>query len=255
MSAMITLVQVGIDSPCHGHLCDQCMLCRTGECCRRDSPEQLPPPAWTGPIFGTLGVILEEAGKIECHACGEWFKSLPRHIFYRHRLWIEEYKELFDLNRTCSLVGSETKSKLSVALLRSRSQGKMLGSGLPTPEQLSQLIKGKNHRKQGLLAITNAAQKRSENSEWRAKISYAKTRSNPIRVCPQCSRPFKRTFRRKKYCSPLCGKAGAAAANKHPVLTSTCVRCGCKFDWQSHPSHLTRKYCSRLCGSKKGKGI
>jgi endogenous inhibitor of DNA gyrase (YacG/DUF329 family) len=35
----------------------------------------------------------------------------------------------------------------------------------------------------------------------------------------------------------------------HPWLTATCASCGKTFQWQPHPSHPLRRYCSRECGA------
>lgn len=233
--------------PCIGHPCDMCFLCQRGHCCRKDMPDYLPPSpgAWQGVIYGQIGVLNEENGKVECHCCGKVFKSLHSHIFRSHGLWSDEYRILFGLNATCNLLTSSTANILRGYLVRSRLQGKMLGNGhLPTPEQMSAIRKGRKARPQARLKYLEAAGKRVP---YGSKISAAKTANSPILICSQCGDQFKRTFKRKKYCSPECGRKGATDALRHPWLESACRECGKLFKWQPHPSAQARVYCSLGC--------
>lgn len=49
--------------------------------------------------FGFLGTLLYDdvEDKIQCHECGEWYKSVSAHISF-HGLRAREYKEKFELN-------------------------------------------------------------------------------------------------------------------------------------------------------------
>jgi predicted transcriptional regulator len=104
---------VAVAGDCAGHLCDDCGVCQGGTCCGRDRPDyQLPELGdWDGPFHGELGVLLEEEGKVQCHTCGNFFKSLGTHIRIQHDLLGDEYRALFGLNQGCGLVCGETAGR------------------------------------------------------------------------------------------------------------------------------------------------
>jgi hypothetical protein len=159
-------------------------------------------------------------------------------VFMKHGVWPDEYKVLFGLNLGCGLVGSGTKTKF-------QEHGKLMfiagkfrpGSGA-TPEQLSALNQGRKQSVQARKSYVVAARKRAENLQVGQKVSQARTRSNPIRVCPTCQSPFKRTWERKKYCSAECGREGANNALRHPWLPHTCAKCGKVFQRYFNGNHV-----------------
>jgi len=104
---MISLF-VATEGPCLGHLCDNCVMCKRGTCCRRDKPDyQLPEfGSWRGPVFGEPGILLDDGDKAECHICGKYFGHLGNHVVRGHFVWPEEYKVMFGLNAGTGLIGS-----------------------------------------------------------------------------------------------------------------------------------------------------
>lgn len=241
------LIEPTPNSPCWGHPCDGCHLCKKGRCCRKDMPDyKLPHPgSWDGPIYGEIGLLREADGKVECHICGTTFRSLPIHVFRKHGVWPDEYKILFGINVGTGLVCSSTAAAFRDHCRRLRADGRMSSGGIPrTPEQLSALLRGRRNRAQGLRTIKAAASKRPYYGD---KIAETKTKGAPWLLCPVCQKEFKRNHRRKKYCSPECGREGARIANRHPWYDSICQGCGVVFKWQPHPSHSQRLFCSREC--------
>lgn len=63
--------------------------------------------------FGYFGVILQSSrnGKIQCHICGELFKSVGRHVTHSHGITNEEYRELVGLNAYTPLVCENTSMR------------------------------------------------------------------------------------------------------------------------------------------------
>lgn len=64
--------------------------------------------------FGYMGVILQSSttGKIQCHLCGQMFKSVARHISHKHDIAIDDYKELVGLNKHTPLVCENTSKTI-----------------------------------------------------------------------------------------------------------------------------------------------
>lgn len=93
---------------CDGHPCDGCRRCRNGVCCRRDNPGWHRPQLgdWDGPIHGELGVLVadDDGNRLLCHACGQAYRSLGAHVVQAHQLLAFEYKAIFGLRATTSLL-------------------------------------------------------------------------------------------------------------------------------------------------------
>lgn len=50
-------------------------------------------------------------GKIICHICGRSYNKLGAHIVQRHKITVDKYRELFELNRKQSLTSEPLKIK------------------------------------------------------------------------------------------------------------------------------------------------
>jgi hypothetical protein len=177
------MLKLALEGDCVGHPCDNCWLCKRGRCCRKDLPDYKPPEPgdWESPYFGEMGVLCEIDGKVECHCCGKFYRSLHSHVFRSHGLWPDEYKVLFGLNASCNLISSETESKLREHIKVLLAEGKLvLRQGVPlTPEQLSAMLQGRKHSLQAKRNLTVAARKRAENPEYGQKVSHTKTKVTP----------------------------------------------------------------------------
>ena len=160
---------------CVGHDCDGCRTCRLGRCCKRDLPNYHMPElgSWEGPVWGTLGVLVDDGEHVQCHACGDWLRALGySHLWHVHGIWAAEYRAYFGLNTTQGLTGGATHALLTAHTLRLVAEGK-LQSGADalasaranfTAEQRSE-VGSRPHRLQQQLA----------EPQRRAKISDAHT--------------------------------------------------------------------------------
>lgn len=140
---MSSALVVADEGCCAGHLCDQCVWCRKGQCCRQDNPGYRLPTLgdWDGPIYGQLGQREIIGDTITCHICGESYRALGRHVWAKHNVTAEEYKHLFGLS-TRGLVAPVTREKLQK---KTPEQLVRLQAQLPvlTPEQLSAYTRGR----------------------------------------------------------------------------------------------------------------
>ena len=93
---------------CVGHPCDGCWRCRKGVCCRRDDPGWRRPQLgdWDGHVYGELGVLAvdEDGQRLMCHACGQTYRNLGAHVVQAHQLLAFEYKAIFGLRTSTSLL-------------------------------------------------------------------------------------------------------------------------------------------------------
>lgn len=108
-------LELAIEGCCKGHPCDNCKTCQSGHCCRRDNPGYKLPKLgdWNNPIYGQIGVLNDDGGKVECHICGGWFVRLNPHIWRAHDTTSREYKSLFGLRLQMGLVSSAHHDHLS----------------------------------------------------------------------------------------------------------------------------------------------
>lgn len=76
--------------------------------------------------------------KVQCHICGNWYKKLEAHVWPKHGLLADEYREEFGLNRNTPLASlgfREMKQEETIRLIK---EGKIpwpIPGGL-TPEEL-----------------------------------------------------------------------------------------------------------------------
>lgn len=62
-------------------------------------------------IPGKGEVAYDEQGRLICHICGRVYDKLTAHIKQYHKITPDEYKEMFELNRTFSLTSERFKEK------------------------------------------------------------------------------------------------------------------------------------------------
>lgn len=104
-------MELATEGPCAGHLCDNCATCRHGRCCKRDlGGYHLPDEGdWDGPIFGKIGVLNDDGGKLECHICGEWRRHLGCHLS-KHDVTADEYRAIFGLSSRTGLANDAIRA-------------------------------------------------------------------------------------------------------------------------------------------------
>lgn len=94
----------------------------------RPSPAQEPQ---ADPALPPLGVVVfsDDGTKVQCHACGRWFRALNTHMRL-HDLDAKGYKEMYGLPRTISMWPPSTKAKQRQAAL-DRDQGSIGRQHIP----------------------------------------------------------------------------------------------------------------------------
>lgn len=72
--------------------------------------------------FGFHGVIAEdsETGQQQCHVCGNWYELLSTHIFFKHNLISNDYRDEFGLLRSTALKSIKIRKKASETMLMLR---------------------------------------------------------------------------------------------------------------------------------------
>lgn len=69
------------------------------------------------PAFVPPGTVRREDGRVQCHLCGQWYRSVAAHL--RAHGWERAaYREAFGLERTESLEGSDTRARRATAMRR-----------------------------------------------------------------------------------------------------------------------------------------
>jgi hypothetical protein len=141
------MLEVATEGCCKGHKCDNCKTCQRGRCCRRDNPHyQLPKLGeWGGPIYGELGVLIDDGEKCECHICGGWFLSVGKHARTAHDVLAREYKALFGLRSRRGILADAQRARLRAVLAQGNGKARQLMAErgvYPTPEMLSAQFAG-----------------------------------------------------------------------------------------------------------------
>src|SRR2546430_4055715 len=80
---------------------------------RRLPPDPSAPDEWDGPVHGEPGVLAVEpdGGRVQCHACGRWFRFLASHVTQIHRLTADEYRAVFGLRTRTGLMSPAMKER------------------------------------------------------------------------------------------------------------------------------------------------
>ena len=149
---------------------------------RRPRSQQPTLGEWEGPIYGELGVLAVEpdGDRVQCHACGKWFRFLATHVWQRHVLTADEYRAIFGLKTTTGLMSPNLKQKRRELTAPILSQ--FFGAGIAVLRAMSDeewrgLHRGERWRLEGRLDPHNRAtwQKKMAKdgkcqSAWREKL-------------------------------------------------------------------------------------
>lgn len=102
---------------------------------------------WDGPVFGELGVLThdDEGIRIQCHACGRWYKLLGTHLVKMHGIDSDEYRAYFGLNMGTRLAGNALRQFQREHLSWGVKEQQQRVREMPRPELLRRLRIG--HRK------------------------------------------------------------------------------------------------------------
>lgn len=84
------------------------------------------PPLTVAPSnYGYIGVLLRnrETDKIQCHICGEWFKSVGSHSARKHKINSYEYRKTFSLPLCFPLCSRKLSGRKSEIILERMANG------------------------------------------------------------------------------------------------------------------------------------
>lgn len=149
-----------------------------------------------GPIHGELGSLAEDGDRLQCHLCGQWYRSLAAHVLQRHHLTAHEYRAAFGLSTSTALVGPSLVAVRRATGLRvlhqyTRMQDYVINL---SPEERSVIARG-----------------RAPRLETRRRLSAALRRQVAV-ACAVCGGTFEikisRARRPERHtCSPACRRA------------------------------------------------
>lgn len=146
---------------------------------------------WAGPIHGELGALTRADDRVQCHICGQFFRSLAAHVTQRHAVRACEYRALFGLNATTALVGPSLRAVRRETGCRVLTQYTQMRQHIATlsPEERSAQTRGR------IVPL-----------ETRRALSTMKRKPIPV-VCAICGKAFSlkasRAARRERH---TCGQ-------------------------------------------------
>ena len=80
------------------------------------------------PAYAPIGVVVRDGAYVQCHLCGDWFRSVLAHL--RSHGWDHlAYREAFGLERGQSLEGSETRARRAVSMQARRERDPLVRAG------------------------------------------------------------------------------------------------------------------------------
>ena len=181
---------------------------------------------------GTLEVDPVD-GRVRCHLCGCYFVSLGSHVYHKHKLLADDYRDLVSLNRGTALISAEFTERLRVTNIprfeRLQAEGKVLTFG-KDPVLLARA-----------LALSSAVMhERGHTIEGRRNVQEAISRDRGVANCVRCGEPFQLFHHLARYCA-ICRpthekELHAAGKRRRRALDQQgnipCARCGARFTRQ-----------------------
>lgn len=72
--------------------------------------------------YGYIGIVAEDykTGELQCHICGKWYELLCTHIYAKHHIDSEEYKEQFGLLTSTALKSMRIRKQHSKWMIEER---------------------------------------------------------------------------------------------------------------------------------------
>ncbi len=116
--------------------------------------------AWDVPIFGELGALTIFGNKVQCHACGEWYRSVGNHSWWTHHLRADEYRIIFGLRASTGLVGPvlrHSQQQRARPILEAYWAAAAQGLRALTPEDRSARLRGRRRPLEAALDPRNRA--------------------------------------------------------------------------------------------------
>ncbi len=209
---------------------------RDGDRRRRGKPSPAPRAArqlpelgeWDGPIYGELGVLAAEpdGDRVQCHACGAWFRFLANHVWRTHQLTADEYRAVFGLAAEHGLVSPTLAERLRRQALRTLRPYYERAADLAHSlsfEQRSAFLRGRKLRLETRL-----------DPRWQAtRRAVAQRQAERLREWYRSLDPTARAAYLARLGVP------------RPRTPATCVVCGARFFSTSHGPKA--KTCGPVC--------
>jgi hypothetical protein len=218
---------VAVSGCCTGHGCDECSTCLRGRCCRRDNPDYRLPTLgdWDGPLFGDLGRLNDDGDRVECHACGGWYRLLATHLPV-HDLTAREYKRIFGLPLSQGLVGRTLSEKLAHAVAwfsdpddpRTRRFFEARAQSMPTTEQISAVSSKTTAYEYERRKVLGLPAPRV--SKAGVSLGTRGGAPGPERTCRTCGRMFSMNWKPSHHVLIACSQACSVQpwrANNRPI--------------------------------------
>lgn len=139
-------LETATNGVCRGHRCDYCPRCVAEDCCGADVYEkwhEWPEQGSWPDTQGELGAFeLDDAGRLKCHVCGRFYRSVAQHAAMSHEMDADTYRAYFGFALNAPLVSAEIISRLSENGQKASQEHKqalknMLDSVRPSREQMS----------------------------------------------------------------------------------------------------------------------
>lgn len=109
------------------------------------------------PDPGTL--VTDENGNVVCHICGQAHSKLGSHIFNKHNMSTEDYKEQFDIPQSASLASQQHQDKMRRYNIQYREHvvyDNLINKGRITRFQAGQIPPRRHNRKKKLVRVSLA---------------------------------------------------------------------------------------------------
>lgn len=104
-------------------------------------------------MYGDIGKLLEKNGRLQCHCCGKFFVVLGKHIFAKHNLNGDEYREKFGLKRGAKLASEENRQLIGETNADHLETVRDINHLSRSSEERRKDTAGKKRRKQTLLLM------------------------------------------------------------------------------------------------------
>jgi hypothetical protein len=203
---------------------------------------------WDGPIFGELGVLEVVDDQLRCHICGRLFRYLSAHIMGKHGVHPDEYRALFGLRASKSLMSPGLRETFRQSHIEMLSQH-WDGAGLRTltAEQRSANARSRRwslqeRRDEHNLEVRERNMALAQEGVGRARAAGRQWWRDAREIGALGRERFKELVADPEWKAEWAGKIKASKGGRTPI---TCIVCGTSF-----VSLTGRRTCSSACDSE-----
>ena len=160
-----------------------------------DAPEHGSPSG-----FGRYGIMDERDGKVLCHECGRWFRSVGSHVPLKHGMSAREYRREHGIPATMALVSSMISEQIS-----ERSKAQVGTEGWKRLEAARDPAAASHARTPDDFSVTGI-RARAES----ATANLPRRKASP-KLCAACGKP---ALHSRRTCSDECAKRLRSEASR-----------------------------------------